>query len=107
MFSTLYLAVLLTVLGTFAMSEDPGNCPDYTDKVCPFNYKINDCCAQSDCPSYAICCIQPCGNVCRRRAEKPIGTPFVDGTKCEIGHVFPKAWYQKLWDNISSGRMQI
>uniref|UniRef100_A0A4Q8K7F9 U23-Sparatoxin-Hju1h_2 n=1 Tax=Heteropoda jugulans TaxID=1358901 RepID=A0A4Q8K7F9_9ARAC len=106
MSSTLYIALLISVLGTFVASEDPGFCPDYTDEVCPLNYKINDCCAQSDCPSYAICCVQPCGNVCRRKSDKPIGAPFVDGTKCEIGHVFPKAWYQKLWDNISSGRMQ-
>uniref|UniRef100_A0A4Q8KBW1 U23-Sparatoxin-Hju1l_1 n=1 Tax=Heteropoda jugulans TaxID=1358901 RepID=A0A4Q8KBW1_9ARAC len=57
MSSTLYIALLITVLGTFVASEDPGFCPDYTDKVCSLYYKINDCCAQSDCPSYAICCV--------------------------------------------------
>nr|AHF45830.1 secretory peptide [Heteropoda venatoria] len=82
MSSTLYIILLLTVLGTFVVSED--YCPGFTDKVCASRYKRHQCCAQSDCPSYAICCVQPCGNVCRPKNDKPVGTPFVDGTECEL-----------------------
>ena len=79
------------------------NCPGFTVKVCPFNYKVNACCAQADCRAGAVCCVQPCGNVCRRISATPIGTPLKDGTECKLGHVFPEAWYQKVWNEIFGG----
>nr|AHF45826.1 secretory peptide [Heteropoda venatoria] len=82
MSSTLYIILLLTGLGTFVVSED--YCPGFTDKVWASRDKRHPCCAQADCPSYAICCVQPCGNVCRPKNDKPVRTPFGHGTEWEL-----------------------
>nr|AKT09019.1 putative neurotoxin LTDF 12-03 [Dolomedes fimbriatus] len=98
---TLRIVLVTFFLVACDSSDGSGYCPDFTVKICSYKYKINDCCAQADCPAGAVCCVQPCGNVCRREYGTPIGEPFVDGTDCKLGHVYPEKWYQKLWHGIS------
>uniref|UniRef100_A0A482Z8U6 U11-Saltitoxin-Pre1b_1 n=1 Tax=Phidippus regius TaxID=1905328 RepID=A0A482Z8U6_9ARAC len=100
MINAVSLVLVFFALVAVVLTNEPGNCPGVTDKTCPFEYKINDCCAQADCPAGAVCCVQPCGNVCRRMSPAPIGTPFKDGTECKLGHVGPESWYQKAWNNV-------
>uniref|UniRef100_A0A4V2H9T3 U42-Sparatoxin-Hju1a_1 n=1 Tax=Heteropoda jugulans TaxID=1358901 RepID=A0A4V2H9T3_9ARAC len=98
----IFLLISTFVIGSLS-SDGFIFCPRPIDDECPLDYKINDCCAQSECRAGDICCSEPCGNVCRRKSDTPMGIIFKDGTECELGHVYPKKWYQKAWDKIKSG----
>uniref|UniRef100_A0A2D0PCS4 U6-Eretoxin-Ek1y_1 n=1 Tax=Eresus cinnaberinus TaxID=175337 RepID=A0A2D0PCS4_ERECI len=45
--------ILLVVCIAVAASEN--YCPEVKGE-CSLSYRINDCCSQNDCPSYAMCC---------------------------------------------------
>uniref|UniRef100_A0A2D0PBP0 U6-Eretoxin-Ek1v_1 n=1 Tax=Eresus cinnaberinus TaxID=175337 RepID=A0A2D0PBP0_ERECI len=54
--------ILLVVCIAVAASEN--YCPEVKGE-CSLSYRINDCCSQNDCPSYAMCCKGRCGYVCK------------------------------------------
>nr|AHF45838.1 secretory peptide [Heteropoda venatoria] len=101
----LFIFLLISAFVICSVSSGGGFyfCPRPIDDECPLDHKINDCCAQSECRAGDICCSEPCGNVCRRKSDSPMGIIFKDGTECQLGHVYPKKWYQKAWDKIKSG----
>nr|B6DCY1.1 RecName: Full=U20-lycotoxin-Ls1d; AltName: Full=Toxin-like structure LSTX-Q4; Flags: Precursor [Lycosa singoriensis]ACI41397.1 toxin-like structure LSTX-Q4 precursor [Lycosa singoriensis]CAS03666.1 toxin-like structure LSTX-Q4 precursor [Lycosa singoriensis] len=84
----------LLILGIATCVIAGGFCPKSRHPQCNLSYKINDCCAQSDCRVGSVCCVEGCGNVCRAESDTPLGEKFVDGSECKHGHVFPKKWYQ-------------
>uniref|UniRef100_A0A2D0PCS1 U60-Eretoxin-Ek1a_1 n=1 Tax=Eresus cinnaberinus TaxID=175337 RepID=A0A2D0PCS1_ERECI len=52
--------ILLVVCIAVPASEN--YCPEVKGE-CSLSYRINDCCSQNDCPSYAMCCKGRCGYV--------------------------------------------
>uniref|UniRef100_A0A2D0PCF2 U61-Eretoxin-Ek1b_1 n=1 Tax=Eresus cinnaberinus TaxID=175337 RepID=A0A2D0PCF2_ERECI len=48
--------ILLVVCIAVVASEN--YCPEVKGE-CSLSYRINDCCSQNDCPSYAMCCKGP------------------------------------------------
>nr|AGR53474.1 cystine knot toxin [Dolomedes mizhoanus] len=91
--STLFGLFLLFALATCVLSEI--YCPKTRHPTCNLGYKIDDCCAQSDCRVGDVCCVEACGNVCRRGSDTPQGEKFVDGTECQEGHVWKSGWLGK------------
>ncbi|KFM74704.1 U20-lycotoxin-Ls1c, partial [Stegodyphus mimosarum] len=77
-------------------------CPEIKNTHCELSYRINDCCSQSDCRSYAICCKGRCGNVCRMAKDAPTnGVAVKDGEECKLGHVYPKTGLEWLFGEKS------
>ena len=93
--STLFALIVLSAVATCVISG--GFCPKSRHPTCNLGYRINHCCAQDDCRWGSVCCVEACGNVCRAESDIPIGEKFVDKSECELGHVYPKRWYEKIF----------
>nr|ALJ10860.1 cystine knot toxin [Dolomedes sulfureus] len=82
---------LLFAVATCVLSEL--YCPKPSDPNCNLGYKINQCCSQAECQVGDVCCVQPCGTVCRRGSNTGGGEKFVDGSECQLGQVWKSGWY--------------
>ena len=98
--STSFFAVLLlSTCVTCILSDDMIYCPRPVDEEeCPLKHKINECCSQDDCRFGQICCIEPCGNVCRVSTDAEMGEKLNEGTECQLGENVK--WYQKAWEKL-------
>uniref|UniRef100_A0A2D0PC48 U16-Eretoxin-Ek1b_1 n=2 Tax=Eresus cinnaberinus TaxID=175337 RepID=A0A2D0PC48_ERECI len=91
--------ILLVVCIAVAASEN--YCPEVKGE-CSLSYRINDCCSQNDCPSYAMCCKGRCGYVCKHPSTSPTkGVAIKPGDDCKIGHVYPKTGLEWLFGSKS------
>uniref|UniRef100_A0A2D0PC00 U17-Eretoxin-Ek1g_1 n=1 Tax=Eresus cinnaberinus TaxID=175337 RepID=A0A2D0PC00_ERECI len=81
------ICILIFLVAAVAIATSEKFCPPPRDpSPCNLRSKWNDCCKQSDCRSFDICCSEPCGNVCRRATDKPTtGVAFRDGDYCVEG----------------------
>uniref|UniRef100_A0A2D0PCK7 U6-Eretoxin-Ek1i_1 n=1 Tax=Eresus cinnaberinus TaxID=175337 RepID=A0A2D0PCK7_ERECI len=92
--------ILLVVCIAVVASEN--YCPEVKGE-CSLSYRINDCCSQNDCPSYAMCCKGRCGYVCKNPSTSPTkGVAIKPGDECKIGRVYPKLdWSGYLDQNLN------
>uniref|UniRef100_A0A2D0PC41 U12-Eretoxin-Ek1b_1 n=1 Tax=Eresus cinnaberinus TaxID=175337 RepID=A0A2D0PC41_ERECI len=86
--------IILIFLVCFAIVAFAKFCPPpLHPEPCKRDYKYNHCCSQGDCKSYDICCVEPCGNVCRRaRDAETSGVAFRNGDECQFGKVNKAFW---------------
>nr|AKT09011.1 putative neurotoxin LTDF 11-05 [Dolomedes fimbriatus] len=89
--SRFFRLFLLFAVATCVLSEI--YCPKSRNPTCNLSYKINHCCSQAECRMGDVCCVEACGNVCRRGSDTTQGKKFVDGSECTLGREWKSGWF--------------